>query len=138
MNELVEKLVENSVLSLVLLAGMYGIYWGVAWIGPNFLTPIKDQIIAHLSKLDLAIDAMMELMRGQTESVKKQNDVLTRMERTVEKTGLDTDDNTEVLKRIDTNVAELKKNASRFFHESHADHERGNVEHTKDTTNGNN
>jgi len=96
----------------------------VAWLGPNFLTPIKDQIVIHLSKLDSAIDSMMLLIRGQTDALEKQNHVLHRVETSIEEAGNDAHSNTEVLNRIDRNVQDIKRNATRFFEESHTDFER--------------
>lgn len=115
----------TAILGLVL----YGIWKAVAWLGPNFLTPIKDQVILHLSKIDTAIDAMMILIRGQTEALERQNEVLRRVEARSDKTGVENQGHTQVLARIDENVLELKQSAKQFFRESHTDHEQKNHEH---------
>ncbi len=123
-SEVIEKAFNYGLPTVLLIGLVFGIVKAVAWLGPNFLTPIKDQIVIHLSKLDSAIDSMMLLIRGQTDALEKQNHVLHRVETSIEEAGNDAHSNTEVLNRIDRNVQDIKRNATRFFEESHTDFER--------------
>lgn len=129
MEVFIEKAFDYGLPTVLLFLLLLGMWKAVAWLGPNFLTPIKDQIVTHLTKLDAAIDAMMELIRGQTLSIQKQNEVLDRVEEKIERTVLHDTDSSEILKRIDGNVQSLHDNASRFFRESHTEHERNNGTH---------
>lgn len=123
MDSVIDKLFNYGLPTALLAILLYGLWQGVSWLGPNFLTPIKDQVIQHLGKVDTAIDGLMILVRGQTEALERQNEVLQRVEVRIEETGADTDSHTEVLNRIDENVLELKQSAKQFFRESHTEYQ---------------
>jgi hypothetical protein len=105
----IERAFNYGLPTVLLVLVLVFLYRGIVWLGPNFLTPIKDQVILHLSKIDAAIDTMMHLVRGQTEALKRQNEVLSRVEHCIGESAETDETHTEMLKRIDDRVSDIHK-----------------------------
>lgn len=122
MDETFKTIFESTFIGGTLLVVLYGIWRACVWLADNVLIPLRDRLISHIDHVDKATSSMMELIGNQTDLIKQQNLVLTKMDEAIATTGAGTIGNTKVLERIDKNLDNLKSRSDQFFREQHHEH----------------
>lgn len=107
-----QEWLNSGIAATVLMAMLWMIWHAGAWMGPNFIVPIRDAAIHHLSKIEQVQDTMIDLMRDNTR-------VIQQLEKVTDKTAYTLDLQTEKLKEIHNSIEEIHKESGRYFSEEH-------------------
>ena len=124
MDEMLQRLMENSILGLLLAIFLWFTWRGGAFLGREIFLPLKQRIILHIDRLDDATTSMQGWIKAQGKLIEDQTRLIENQTRLIQHQADESDQHAETLDRIDQNVKELRQDSRRFFSESHSEHEK--------------
>ena len=106
--------------AITILAVVLGMLWkGVAWIGPNFLMPIKDKMISHLGKIEDVQVSLVDVMQRQERALENQNSALRELRESSVATATMLRDQSGQLHRINSSLDQIRETSGQYFDDEH-------------------
>ena len=106
--------------AITILAVVLGMLWkGIAWLGPNFLVPIKDKMISHLGKIEDVQISLVDIMNRQEKSLENQNAALMELKEASIATATMLRDQSSQLHRINNSLDQIRETSGQYFDDEH-------------------